>query len=68
MTTELETAQRNGDFEKASRIRFSTIPSLQAKLPRIQAELSAEQHEGQEKQLPNMVVRDRVTSEDIAVV
>ncbi|OCF38898.1 ATP-dependent Clp protease ATP-binding subunit ClpB [Kwoniella heveanensis CBS 569] len=60
---DLENAQRNGDFEKASRLRFSTIPQLQARLPKAQAELAAENAEE-----PNMAVRDRVTSEDIAVV
>jgi len=60
-TIDLENAQRNGDFEVASRLRFSTIPGLQAKLPKVQAE-SAEDDE------PSMTVRDRVTSEDIAVV
>ncbi|WVQ80199.1 hypothetical protein IAT38_002304 [Cryptococcus sp. DSM 104549] len=60
---DLENAQRNGEFEKASRLRFSTIPQLQSRLPKAQAELKAEAEEE-----PNMAVRDRVTSEDIAVV
>lgn len=60
---DLENAQRNGEFEKASRLRFSTIPQLQAKLPKAQAELKSEKEEE-----PGMAVRDRVTSEDIAVV
>lgn len=60
--TQLETAQRNGDFENASKLRFSTIPSLQAKLPKVQAEL--EEGNGED----SMTVRDKVTSEDIAVV
>ena len=42
-------------------MRFSTIPALQAKLPKVQAELD----EGSED---SMTVRDKVTSEDIAVV
>lgn len=58
--TQLETAQRNGDFETASRLRFSTIPGLQAQLPKILAEES--------DQDASMSLRDRVTSEDIAVV
>ena len=33
-TVDLENAQREGDFEKASRLRFSTIPSLQKQLPK----------------------------------
>jgi len=59
----LENAQRNGDFETASKLRFSTIPSLQARLPKPQAELA---HEAARD--PAMGLRDRVTSEDIAVV
>lgn len=59
--TQLETAQRNGDFESASKLRFSTIPALQAKLPKVQAELD-------EGSGDSMTVRDKVTSEDIAVV
>jgi hypothetical protein len=44
-TIDLENAQRNGDFERASRLRFSTLPSLQEKLPKVQAELTAENEE-----------------------
>jgi ATP-dependent Clp protease ATP-binding subunit ClpB len=62
-TIDLENAQRNGDFERASRLRFSTLPSLQEKLPKVQAELTAENEED-----GRMTVRDKVTSEDIAVV
>lgn len=58
---ELAAAQREADFEKASKLRFATIPQLQSKLPKLQAELEKEGEEG-------MVVRDRVTSDDIAVV
>lgn len=62
-TVDLENAQRNGDFERASRLRFSTIPGLQKQLPKAQAELTAEGAED-----ATLAVRDRVTSEDIAVV
>ncbi|WVN86314.1 uncharacterized protein L203_101477 [Cryptococcus depauperatus CBS 7841] len=62
-TIDLENAQRAGEFEKASRLRYSTIPQLQQRLPKAQAELQAENEEE-----PNMAVRDKVTSEDIAVV
>ena len=62
-TVELEAAQRNGEYEKASRLRFSTIPNLQSKLPKQQVEPVAETSDGE-----SMTVRDRVTSEDIAVV
>jgi ATP-dependent Clp protease ATP-binding subunit ClpB len=60
---ELENAQRQGDFEVASRLRFSTIPQLQKRLPKAEAELDAEA-----AAQPDLVVRDKVTSEDIAVV
>jgi ATP-dependent Clp protease ATP-binding subunit ClpB len=56
----LEVAQREGNYEQASRLRFSVIPSLQAKLPNEAASETVE-HEG-------MMIRDRVTSEDIARV
>ncbi|ORX38433.1 P-loop containing nucleoside triphosphate hydrolase protein [Kockovaella imperatae] len=61
--TELEAAQRAGDFEKASKIRYGQIPELQSKLPQqLPDTATAVDGEG------SMVVRDRVTSEDIAVV
>jgi ATP-dependent Clp protease ATP-binding subunit ClpB len=60
-TIDLENAQREGDFERASKLRFSTIPTLQAKLPKNQADADVADDE-------SMTVRDRVTSEDIAVV
>ncbi|KAK4683991.1 hypothetical protein P7C73_g6217, partial [Tremellales sp. Uapishka_1] len=60
---DLEAAQRNGEFEKASKLRYSTIPSLQLQLPQARVELAAENQED-----PSMTIRDRVTSEDIAVV
>lgn len=51
---ELEAAQRNGEYEKASRLRFATIPGLRNKL----ADYESGAGEG----------KDRVTSEDIAIV
>lgn len=53
---ELESAQREGDFGKASELRYSTIPGLQAKLPKERAE------DGE------IVTRDCVTADDIANV
>ncbi|EIW68261.1 hypothetical protein TREMEDRAFT_69276 [Tremella mesenterica DSM 1558] len=60
---ELEAAQRNGEFEKASRLRFATIPQLQAKLPKTQPD-----HSEAASDPDSLVIRDRVTSEDIASV
>ncbi|WWC90634.1 uncharacterized protein L201_005570 [Kwoniella dendrophila CBS 6074] len=63
---DLENAQRNGEFEKASKLRFSTIPSLQNKLPKIQNQLDKEISSSSEEF--DMSVKDKVTSEDIAIV
>ena len=61
--TELDAAQRAGDYEQSSKIRYGLVPSLQNKLSQIQAKSSADaEMEG------GMTVRDRVTSEDISVV
>lgn len=58
--TQLEIAQREGNFELASRLRYSTIPSLKQKLPHDGARESTERSD--------MMIRDRLTSEDIARV
>lgn len=58
---QLEVAQRQGQYELASRLRFSTIPELQAQLP---TEKEAEAHD--ESALP--MLHDRVTSNDISRV
>lgn len=60
---DLENARRNGEFGEASRIQYDVIPKLQGRLPKAQAELTAENEEE-----PNMAMRDKVTSEDIAIV
>lgn len=61
--TALDTAQRTGDFETASKLRYSTIPHLQKRLPQAEAELEKEDAAN-----PELAVKDRVTSEDIAIV
>ncbi|KAL8755037.1 MAG: hypothetical protein Q9184_004920 [Pyrenodesmia sp. 2 TL-2023] len=53
---ELEDAQREGNFAKASELRYSTIPALQARLPK-------ENAEGGES-----MSQDSVTADDIANV
>lgn len=58
---QLEVAQRQGQYELASRLRFSTIPELQAQLP---TEREAEAHD--ESAL--VMLHDRVTSNDISRV
>jgi ATP-dependent Clp protease ATP-binding subunit ClpA len=51
---ELDVAQRQGEYERASRLRYSTIPDVEARLAK------AEPPEGG--------LHDRVTSDDIARV
>lgn len=60
---QLEVAQRQGHFELASRLRFSTIPELESQLP-------DEKTESLENDLdsPLAMLHDRVTSNDIARV
>lgn len=59
---ELEVAQRQGQFEKASQLRFGTIPDLERQLP-TEAETRDE-----EVETPLAMLHDRVTSNDIARV
>lgn len=56
---ELEQAQREGDFGRASRIRYSLIPELEARVPK---EDSSDTKNG------NSLLHDSVTSDDIAKV
>ncbi|KIY43788.1 P-loop containing nucleoside triphosphate hydrolase protein [Fistulina hepatica ATCC 64428] len=59
---QLEVAQREGNFERASRLRFVTIPDLEKQLPAEQ-DISEEETES-----PIAMLHDRVTSNDIARV
>ena len=57
-----EIAQRQGQFERASRLMYSTIPELERQLP-------AEREKGEEEEEgPLAMLHDRVTSADIARV
>jgi ATP-dependent Clp protease ATP-binding subunit ClpB len=56
-----ERATREGDLRKASELRYSTIPALQAEYDAAEAELSAKQEEGG-------VLKEEVTSAEIAEV
>ncbi|KAJ2937010.1 hypothetical protein H1R20_g114, partial [Candolleomyces eurysporus] len=58
---QLEVAQRHGHYELASRLRYATIPDLEAQLPK---EGEAEQ----QPESPLAMLHDRVTSNDIARV
>ena len=60
---ELEIAQRQGQYEKASRLRFATIPELEKQLPS-----ESERGESEDAEGPLAMLHDRVTSADIARV
>ncbi|EMD39396.1 hypothetical protein CERSUDRAFT_104581 [Gelatoporia subvermispora B] len=60
---ELEVAQRQGHYERASQLRFSTIPELERQLP-----AETERSETDEASSPLAMLHDRVTSADIARV
>lgn len=59
---ELEVAQRQGQYERASQLRFGTIPDLERQLPK-DGELKEDNAEG-----PLAMLHDRVTSNDISRV
>ncbi|KIJ65353.1 hypothetical protein HYDPIDRAFT_130437 [Hydnomerulius pinastri MD-312] len=59
---ELEVAQRQGQYEKASQLRFGTIPELERQLPK-----DGEAKEDAEES-PLAMLHDRVTSNDISRV
>ncbi|PFH48642.1 hypothetical protein AMATHDRAFT_149448 [Amanita thiersii Skay4041] len=58
----LDVAQRQGQFELASRLRFGTIPDLEHQLP------TEEERNAEETESPLAMLHDRVTSNDIARV
>ncbi|THH16846.1 hypothetical protein EW146_g3854 [Bondarzewia mesenterica] len=58
----LEVAQRQGQYERASRLRFATIPDLERQLP-VEGERADENADS-----PLAMLHDRVTSNDIARV
>ncbi|KAK3300262.1 P-loop containing nucleoside triphosphate hydrolase protein [Chaetomium fimeti] len=55
---ELELAQRDGNFAKASELRFGTIPNLEQKLPK----------DGEKPEGESTLIHDSVTADDIANV
>jgi len=59
---ELEQAQREGNFAKASELRYATIPKLQGQLPKDGIEASNTGKDGQS------LIHDSVTADDIANV
>jgi ATP-dependent Clp protease ATP-binding subunit ClpB len=62
---ELEVAQRSGQYEKASQLRFGTIPELERQLPN---ENEAKNKELEDEGKLSGMLHDRVTSDDIARV
>lgn len=58
---ELDQAQRDGNFGRASELRFGVIPNLEQKLPK-------EGEQSGENQRPETLIHDSVTSDDIANV
>ena len=58
---ELEQAQRNGDYARASELRYSKIPSLEKKIEETKKN-STEENEN------NILLHDSVTSDDISKV
>jgi len=61
----LEVAQRQGQYERASQLRFATIPELQRQLP---SETEFRNKELEEEGKLGGMLHDRVTSDDIAKV
>ena len=61
---ELEVAQRQGQYERASQLRFATIPELERQLPK-----ETERREGEEDSGTGLtMLHERVTSSDISRV
>ncbi|GBE89405.1 Heat shock protein 78, mitochondrial [Sparassis crispa] len=60
---ELEVAQRQGHYERASQLRFSVIPDLEHQLP-----TETERTDGEEDEGPLSMLHDRVTAADISRV
>ena len=60
---ELETVQRQGDLQRASELKYATIPELEGKI----AEADGASKDGSEDAAPRSgLLREEVTSEDIA--
>ncbi|TRM58807.1 P-loop containing nucleoside triphosphate hydrolase protein [Schizophyllum amplum] len=62
---QLEVAQRQGEYERASRLRYVTIPELEQQLPKEEEAAKTSVTEGEDG---FEMLHDRVTSNDIARV
>lgn len=56
-------AQRQGEYEKASRLRFQTIPDLEAQVPK-----ETDRPDSAQSDAAQPLLHDRVTSADIGRV
>ena len=59
--TDAEKAERNGDYGKVAELRYGKIKEAQEQLTKLQDDLNAQQHTGS-------LIKEEVTSEDIAEV
>ena len=62
---ELDVAQRQGAYERASQLRFATIPELEKQLPTEQEAAAAD---AANSDGPVPMLHERVTSDDVAKV
>lgn len=65
VNVEIEAAQRNYEYEKAAKLRYSTLPELEKRLEEAQRKSEIE---GKEARKANSLVRDTVTEEEIATI
>ncbi|KAJ3554536.1 hypothetical protein NP233_g12402 [Leucocoprinus birnbaumii] len=63
---QLEVAQRQGQYDVASRLRYATIPELEAQLPK--EEIASEEGIHEQEESPLAMLHERVTSSDISRV
>ncbi len=57
--TQIEIAERNGDFEKASELKYGKLPTLQKELEEKQKELNS---------IENRLLKEEVTEEEVAAI
>jgi ATP-dependent Clp protease ATP-binding subunit ClpB len=58
----IEEAQRNNDFETASRLQYGTLLELKRELEQLESDIAARTAEGR------MILREEVTADDVAAV
>ncbi len=60
INAEIETAQRNFDYEKAAKLRYGELPSLEKRLKELEEHPDEESH--------NKLLRNKVTEEEISKI